>query len=221
MMIPAAILDVFAAIMLLVAAVSTARLAVAGAWRPKTTDPDIDAAHVLMSIAMAGMLTASLRTLPDGAWEVIFGVLTAVLGWRVASDTRGRPIRAVAGSHYVPHLVHSAAMLYMFLALAGPVAGGSGSGMGMGAMAGPALRVPTLALVFALILAGYAVRDIDQLTGTTAVRAGAPALAGGRTAAAAVPVAGDLPAAIMSARIAAGCRIAMGVTMALMLIISI
>ena len=70
MMGPRWILDIFAAVMLLVAAVSAGqagrgpRLALAGA-----TDADIDGAHLLMGVAMAGMLVASLSTLPDAAWE--------------------------------------------------------------------------------------------------------------------------------------------------------
>src|SRR3982074_1794787 len=114
MMIPAWILDTFAAIMLAVAAVSTARLITARTWRRGDPDGDIDVAHLLMGIAMAGMLTARLSTLPDNAWAGIFGVLTAWFGYQVTQETRGRGARAVASGHHTPHLVHSAAMLYMF-----------------------------------------------------------------------------------------------------------
>ena len=62
MMTPSWILDIFAAVMLVVAAVSAARLVVARPWRGASGQPtDIDVAHLLMAIAMAGMLTASLR----------------------------------------------------------------------------------------------------------------------------------------------------------------
>jgi len=90
-MIPAAVLDTFTAIMLLVAAVSTARLAVGRALRLRAADADIDIAHLLMGIAMAGMLSPGLQSLPDGAWEVIFGALSALFTWRVVGETRGRP----------------------------------------------------------------------------------------------------------------------------------
>src|SRR5271166_2002368 len=165
MNIPGWILDVFAAVMLLVAAVSAGQLAVARAWtRAGARDADIAGSHLLMGIAMAGMLVAGLSTLPDAAWEVIFAVMTAWFAWCLWRETRGRGIAAVASGHHAPHLVHSAAMLYMFAALAGPAAG---AGSGMAGMAGSAggmrsLRAPTLALVFALLLIAYSVRDLDR-----------------------------------------------------------
>ena len=119
-MIPAWILDVFAGVMIVVAAVSGARLVAARPWRPGAVVLDTDVAHLLMAIAMAGMLVGSLRTLPDSAWEVVFGVLTAWFGYRVVRDARTSGVRALAGGHCAPHLVHSAAMLYMFLAITAP-----------------------------------------------------------------------------------------------------
>jgi hypothetical protein len=273
MMTPAWILDIFAAIMLAVAVVSAARLITARAWRRGDPDGDIDVAHLLMGIAMAGMLTASLTTLPDGAWEVIFGVLTGWFAYRVAQDARGSGARAVASSHHAPHLVHSAAMLYMFLALTEPAAARSGPGMaGMGGSSGSAMQtlsLPTVALIFAFLLVGYAVRDLDRISGPAAggrynlagagiapaggALAGASALAGAGSPAAAFtgPVAegglatvaqpqpaetrqaapgggsasgsssGAARRLVLAPGLATGCRIAMGVAMALMLAIMI
>ncbi len=83
-----------------------------------TPPADVDAAHLLlMAIAMAGMLAASLTTLPDTVWEAVFGLLTAWFGYRVWRDARGSGVRALAGGHCAPHLVHSGSMLYMLLAL--------------------------------------------------------------------------------------------------------
>ena len=176
MMTPAWILDVFAALMLVVAAVSAARLAVMRPWPAgRLAAADVDVAHLLMAIAMAGMLAASLATLPDTAWKVIFGLMTAWFAWRVWRDTSANGVRALADGHCAPHLVHSGSMLYMMLALATP-AGGSGTG-GMGGMSGssgPGMQVleyPTLAFAFALILAGYSVWDLDQLSGRRYSRA--------------------------------------------------
>jgi opacity protein-like surface antigen len=245
-MIPAWILDVFAGVMLVVVAVSAARLAAARPWRPGAVVLDTDVAHLLMAIAMAGMLAGGLRTLPDSAWEVIFGVLTAWFGYRVLRDARASGVRALAGGHCAPHLVHSAAMLYMFLALSGPAAGGGMGGMGGSAM--QTLHYPTLAFVFGLVLAGYSVRDLDLLSGSRyAVTVPAPALAGvpvlagteiGKGAFPGLPAGGGTdggapsPAAepepahpgpdaartlLLSAGVTVGCRIAMGVTMAFML----
>ncbi len=271
-MIPARILDIFAAVMLAVAAVSAARVLTARPWRQGTKQAalvDVDVAHLLMAIAMAGMLTASLRPLPNGAWDAIFGVMTAWFAYRVLRDSQVSGVRALAGGHCAPHLVHAAAMLYMFLALAGPAAHGAGmdgiSGMsGMGT-----LSLPFLALVFALLLIGYSVWDLDQLSGpgasghySLAAARMAPSgvvLAGVASSAVAEPgaalvsepgaalvsglasaavatdpvttaqappvgagtVAGGSGRTILAPWVATSCRIAMGVTMAFMLLITI
>jgi hypothetical protein len=277
MSIPSWLLDVFAAAMLLVAAVSAAQLAVGYPSRWAHVDADITVSHLLMGIAMAGMLVASLQTLPNVAWEVIFAIMTAWFAWSAWKHAQGRGPGTLAGGHYAPHLVHSAAMLYMFLALAAPAAGG-GSGMsGMGGMGGSGgmqtLRLPVLAFVFVLLLAGYTVRDLDRWAGSDGyfhvLRHGpapaGPALAtatagatvgptagtasaavtqatadraatGGGVATVAQPQAardtapgaqpavaapGDVAALIFAPGVVKACRVAMGVTMAFMLIIMI
>ena len=189
-MTPAWILDIFAALMLVVAAVSAARLVAARPWRHGSVIIDTDIAHLLMAIAMAGMLASSLQTLPDTAWEVIFGVMIAWFAFRVVRDAHANGVRALAGGHCAPHLVHSGAMLYMFLAMttaSGAMAGMPG--MSAGSMSSMLTeRDPTLAFVFALILIGYSVWDLDQLSGRryglastrvslAGVRAGVPAMA--------------------------------------------
>jgi hypothetical protein len=128
-----------------------------------------------MGIAIAGILVPGLSTLPSAAWEVVFAVMTAWFAWCLWRESRGRGAAAVASGHYAPHLVYSAAMLYMFAALAGPSAEGSGMSMsgtgGMSGMAGgssggmPALHAPTLALIFALLLIAFTVHDLDRQAG--------------------------------------------------------
>ena len=194
-MTPAWILDLLAAIMLVVAAVSTARLAAARPWRRGSVIVDTDIAHVLMAIAMAGMLAPNLQTLPDAAWEAIFGIMIAWYAFRVVLDAQANGIRALAGGHCAPHLVHSGAMLYMFLAMtgvSGPMA--SMPGMSAGSMSSMLMVTdPTLAFVFALVLIGYSIWDLDQLSGRryglastrvslAAVRTGAPAMASAESA---------------------------------------
>src|SRR5579863_191370 len=239
-MTPAWILDMLAALMLIVTVVSAARLGLARAWRKGAIVTDTDVSHLFMGIAMAGMLVPGLTTLPNAAWEVIFALLAVWFGYRVVSDARSNGARALAGGHCAPHLVHSAAMLYMFLALAAPAAGGPGGpggagGSGMGsASAAQALKYPTLAFVFALILIGYAAWDLDQLSGKRYSRAGASVSLAGVTAASVPALAGPKPGALvsgaaksgdaawlLSAGTTVGGRIAMGATMAFMLLIMI
>ena len=163
MSVPAWLLDIFAAVMLVVAAVSAARLAIA--WRGgRRSDPDadIDVSHLLMGLAMAGTLTASLSTLASGGWEVIFGALTAWFAYRVAREYRGRGLRALVSEHHAPHLLHSAAMLYMFLALR-TAAPGHSTSSAMPGMSAAGLRLPTLALLFAFLLCAYVVADLDRV----------------------------------------------------------
>jgi hypothetical protein len=262
-MTPSWILDIFAGLMLVVAAASAGRLVVARPWRQgaqRAALADIDVSHLLMAIAMAGMLTASLQTLPNGAWEVIFGLLTAWFAYRVARDLRINGVRALAGGHCAPHLIHAAAMLYMFLALTAPAAHGSGMA-GMGGVGGMGtLGLPLLAFIFALALIGYSIWDLDQLSGpgpsghyslaVARVASARPVLAGvgagagiGSAALADVQmssvVTAEAPAAspaqsaescgpadgtgrgILAPWVATSSRIAMGVTMALMLLLLI
>lgn len=208
-MTPSWLLGAVAALMLAVAAVSAARLLAARSWRRGAVITDTDVAHLLMAVAMAGMLAPGLRTLPDTAWEVIFGLIAAWFAVRVARDARANGVRALAGGHCAPHLAHSCAMVYMFLAIQATAAGAAGMD-GMSGMPGDAgaaamsLRYPTLALVFAFILVGYSIWDLDRLSGrryslatarvslagVTTPRGpgpGLPALAGTELGAAALP----------------------------------
>jgi len=265
-MIPSWILDIFAAIMLVVAAVSAARLVAARPWRHgahRAALADIDLAHLLMAIAMAGMLVSSLQTLPNGAWEAIFAVMTAWFAYRVVRDAQVSGVRALAGGHCAPHLIHAAAMLYMFMAFTAPAAHSSGGMSGMaGGMSGMGtLQLPLLAFLFALLLIGYSIWDLDQLSGPGAsghyslaaarvatpgpVLAGVGASAGPGTAAgsALASAPADAPVAeaagqaeavqvppasapadgtgVLAPWVATSCRIAMGITMAFMLLIMI
>jgi hypothetical protein len=269
-MIPSWILDIFAAIMLVVAAVSAGRLVAARPGQRGTRRAalaDIDAAHLLMAIAMAGQLISGLQTLPNGAWQVIFAVMTAWFAYRVVLDGRVSGVRALAGGHCAPHLIHAGAMLYMFAAVSAPAAHGSGGMSGMAGRSGMGtLALPTLAFLFALALTGYSIWDLDQLSGPGAsghyslatartvpagpvlVGVGTSAAGAGETAGlgvatvsraasatmAAEPVteptgvAGAPPASapadgtgVLAPWVATACRIAMGVTMAFMLLIMI
>ena len=200
-MTPAWVLDILAALMLVVVAVSAVRLGLARPWRKGGVVTDTDVSHLLMGIAMAGMLVSGLATLPNGAWEVIFALLTVWFGCRVAADARRSGARALAGGHCAPHLVHSAAMLYMFLALA-TAPGGPGMGAMGGGSAAQTLKYPTLAFVFALILVGYAIWDIDQLSGKRYSRVGAILTVAAVPAAGVPALAGAEPGTLASGAVA-------------------
>lgn len=203
---PGWLADAFAAVMLTVAAYCTGRLVMARRWR-RPTELDTDGAHVVMGVAMAGMLVSGLRTLPAVPWE---GVFTAGAAWFGAQFLRAR--RGATASpwrclHAGPHLVECAAMLYMFLvfpaslAIRGPAAG-------MAAMTSSAAesRFSFLALAMALFLLGYVVWLGDRLT--------APARASTETCAVAGP---GRP--VLAPRCAVLCKIAMGIAMGYMLVL--
>jgi hypothetical protein len=235
---PAWILEIFGGVMILVAELSAGQLVAARAWtRRGSADADIAVSRLLTGIAIAGMLVPGLSTLPNAAWEVVFAVMTAWFAWRRWREGQGRAAAGARG-HYAPPLVQNAAMVYIFAALAGPAAEGSGMSMsGPGGMPGmtsgsssgmPTLHAPTLALIFALLLIAFTVYDLDQ-----------PALASGAgpvvtvtprqpaqpdaadSAPGADPAADTAQRLLLSAPMMKGCRVAMGVTMALTLIIMI
>ena len=206
MSIPAWILEILAAVMILVAEVSAGQLVIARArTRRGGADTDTAVSQLLTGIAMAGILVPGLSTLPDTAWEVAFAVMTAWFAWCLRRESRGRGAAAVARGRYAPHLVHSAAMLYIFAALAGPPVAGSGmstsgpgemSGMAGGSSGGtPTPHAPTLALIFALLLIAFTIHDLDR------------------------PAAAHAAERLLSPAVVKGCQVAIGVTMAFMLIV--
>jgi hypothetical protein len=251
---PGWILGTFAAVMLLVAEVGAGQLVLTRAWtRRGGTDADIAVSHLLMGIAMAGILVSGLSTLPNAVWEVVFAVMTTWFVWRLWRESRGRGAVAVARGHYAPHLVHSAAMLYTFTALAGSSVAGSGisvpgtGGMsGMSGMAGGSSGgMPTLALIFALLLIAFTIHDLDRpagvdgyfhVVGSRSVPAGSPlaAAAAGpvalrqptqadaaETAVRADPAVSTAARLLLSPAAAKGCQVAIGLAMAFILIIVI
>ena len=164
---PAWLTDIFAAVMITVAAYCASRLVVARWWR-RPTDVDSDGVHVVMGVAMAGMLVTGLRFLPVGLWEAVFAAAAGWFGWRFVRVRRGAPLSQWRCPQPVPHLVECGAMLYMYLAVpAVAVAAKSG----MGGMSVTGSRFSVLALVLALFMFGYVAWVGDRLT------ARAPALA--------------------------------------------
>jgi hypothetical protein len=219
---PAWLSGTFAAVMLVVAGYCAGRLAVAGVRR-RETDLDADGLHLVVGVAMAGMLAPALSVLPPGAWEAVFAVAAAWFAWQAARVRRGHGAGSWRCAFPVPHLAESLAMVYAFAA-ARPAARGAGAGMpGMGAGAGAA-RFPVLAVVFALFMVGYVAWLADRLASispgaavTTAPGGAGPTV---RTLARPEPArqaGGCWP--VLAPRAAACYKIAMGITMGYMLVI--
>jgi hypothetical protein len=230
--------DAFAGVMLVTAAYCLARLVIS--WRQRRrTDRQVDAIHVLMGVAMAGMLVPRLRVFWAGGWEVIFGAATLGFGWLAVREYRRQTAPGRFRPHHAQHALGCAAMVYMFAAVT--TTARAASDASMGGLGGGA-RYPTLALVLAVALFGYVVWTADRLPALARVSAlaarsavpaaaAAPAMAvpaGGPGAAAAGPAGGGpAPAGSGSAwsgpplspRLAACCDIAMGVTMGYVLIL--
>ena len=222
----------FAALMLTVATYCAGRLAVARRWQ-RPTELDTDAGHVLMGLAMAGMLVARLRLLPAATWEAVFAAGAAWFAWQLVKSRRRTAAPSWQCLHPAPHLVQCAAMLYMFFA-ATPLAARAAT-VGMAAAA-PS-RFSVLALLMALFMVGYVVRVADRLP----LRTPALAVASAIPAPMATPSPPDIPATAsapatasgpapagrvattarrhLAPRCAALCKIAMGLTMAYMLVL--
>ena len=223
---PAWLADGFAAVMLLTALYCAARLVLARTQR-RPTEQDVDLTHVLMGVAMAGLLVPRAVPLtgpaqPGGGlwvvtWSLVFGLATVWFAGRIALSYRATGRLRPVGSHHLPHLIMSATMVYML-----------------------ATRVPLLALILAQFMVGYVMWTADRLPALARVRAWRPAPAALAAAtpdpvpfAAAIPGpapaqagrVGDRPAAYpsppLSLRLASCCNIVMGLVMGYMLIISL
>ena len=159
----------FAGVMIIVSAYCLTRLAIS--WRQhRPTDHRVDAIHVLMGVAMAGMLVPRLRVFWIGGWEVVFAVGAAWFGWLAIREFRGRPTVGGRPGHHLQHVLACGAMLYMYLAVATVAKAGAG-GSAMGGMAGGGAHFRTLALVLAFALFGYVVWTADRLSSLAPVAA--------------------------------------------------
>lgn len=199
-MTPAWILDSVAVLVLAAAALSGVRLVLAGPPHAGAvpSDADTDAAYCVMGLAMAGLLAAGMRVLPSGEWEGVFALLAVWFACRSVREARA-----------MPQLAHSVAMLYIYYALAVTASGGpemAGMAAGSSGTEIQTLKYPTLAFIFGLILIGYSIWDLDQVSGGHHDLSNAGL---------------SLRARLLSPVVTVCCRIVMGVTMAFALFIRI
>jgi hypothetical protein len=168
---PSWLAKTLAAVMIVTAAYCFSRL-VTACRSKRRTDYDVDGVHILMGVAMAGMLVPRLNPFSGSGWEVIFGAAAA---WFGAQTVRGYRSELAVGrrwvAHHLQHVVACGAMLYMFLAVAPMRTGSSGPGMAMGGSARSTTTFPTLALVLTLVLVGYVIWTADRFTELPAVAA--------------------------------------------------
>jgi hypothetical protein len=221
---PAWLTAIFAAASLAVAVYCAGRLVVARRGH-RPTELDTDGAHVIMGVAMAGMLVSGLRTLPSAIWEVVFAAAAVWFGYRMLQARRGAQSSPWRSSHPLPHLVECAAMVFMFLIL--PAAAGAATRSMSMTMTATESRFSFLTLPLAVYLFGYVVWLGDRVT----LHAPAPALATAPATAPASP--GPRPGygsgsgspspepahPYLAPRCAAICKITMGITMGYMLIL--
>jgi hypothetical protein len=215
---PGWITGILAAVMLTVAVYCTGRLVVAHRTG-KPTEVDTDGTHAVMGVAMAGMLAAGLRFLPNGVWEAVFALGGAWFTGRFI-QARRQPSAASPWRcpHPFPHLVECVAMLYM-LAVVVTVAGkSSGAGMAAMALSGAASRFSVVALALAVFMLGYAVWVGDRLTALAPAAVVSAAFGTQAPAAPASASTADACRPLLAPRCAALCKIAMGLTMGYMLI---
>lgn len=216
---PAWLGDGFAGILVLVGGYCLARL-VAAAPLGRRTHYDVNLGHVLMAVAMAGMLVHRWQLLPNWAWAAVFSL---VGGWfmvragLVVVGQRGRGLTGSAGlhaRHYAVHGVMAGAMVYTaVLAASGTVRAGAGMSAGGG--------IPALTFLFMLVLIASAVWQLNGIEWMAPVRA-QPAGAFAVAAAGPTPHAGSAAAPARSwlaPRLEVGCHIAMCLAMAYMLVL--
>jgi hypothetical protein len=236
---PTGLTDTLAGLMLATSVYCVARLVAARAWR-KALNRDTNIAHTADGVAMAGMLVGSLKTLPDGAWVIIFASLTL---WFASRATRSVLRHGIGGtgtgdehllSHYLSHFTMSGAMLYMFIEAAPSVTGSSSGAMSAMGGGGSTSNLTELTLLMVIVLFGSAVWHADTLTMYTTTRralvgAGAPMAEAGPSVSSAVDSApqhdgGNGPTATSQAvrlapRLETACHIALCITMGYMLIL--
>lgn len=183
----------------------------------------VSISHVLMGIAMIGMLVPRWNKVPNGLWEAVFGIIALYFG---ARSVRFVVRHGVAGtsddhvhhlSHYVIHMIMVCAMLYMYW-LGMPIIASSGSSM---SMSGPPQGAgdPSLTLFLIAVLLASAVWQLDSISRYSPHLALSGVGSDGRGS---VQTSGDeIEAPWLAPRLEIVCHITMCLTMGYMLVLMV
>ena len=124
---------------------------------------DVDLAHLLMGLAMAGTFVPGWRIAPTGTWEVVFAAVgtyflflsaRCVARGNVTGDDHGRHV-----SHSAIHLVLAGTMSYMFWLTTSM---GLSASMTMSVSGSPrGVRDPTFTLALVVVLVGALIWQLD------------------------------------------------------------
>jgi hypothetical protein len=157
---------IFASAMVTVAAYCAGRL-VMSRFGSRKTHVDIDVAHVLMGVAMAGGLVATLNPIPARVWEGVFVLLAGWFIWRCGTLVLRRRItgsnenHVLRLSHYLTYLVMAFAMLYTYLAAAKNSLTSMGTGLSNVGVSGARADFVGLPLLFLVVLVASSIWELD------------------------------------------------------------
>lgn len=171
----------------------------------RQAEPDADGLHVLMGIAMAGMLEPSLSLLPAVAWQATFAASAAWFGWKSLLASRAPARTARRHGVPLPHLIESLAMIYMMLPGTAVTPGMTMPATHQAWLAGSS---EVIALLLALSMAGYAIWAASSIS---------PSGIRDRRTASRDPA--DPASRLPASRLAAGYQITMGIAMGYLLIL--
>jgi hypothetical protein len=116
---PGWLTGLLAAVMLTVAAYNATRLVAAPRWG-RAAELDADGVHVVMGVAMAGMLAPGLSFAPARLWQAVFAASGMWFGYHYILTRRGRKLGSWRCPHPLPHLIECIAMVLMLALPADP-----------------------------------------------------------------------------------------------------
>jgi Domain of unknown function (DUF5134) len=160
--------DFFAGVMLVVAGYSSGRLTAARAWS-RPIHVDVDVAHILMGLAMAGMFVPAINPIPSDAWVAAFAALALWFVWRCYQFVIDPGTKTSYDEHVhrlsrrLIHLVMSLAMLYSYLATPTPVGHSPSEGMAMSGATGTTADFVGIPLLFLVALLASAIWQLDGI----------------------------------------------------------